>query len=133
MILDDSLRRSSTSKSSSKIPIFNFFSGMSGDVWGVLIYHQWCLGADLEPPVIKIFSIFFSRTSGNVLISILALSDRQTEPSGVDFGPFSFFAIFFYLIGIIGCPFRHNVASCYHSRFKVLRLTILCKLFLLTI
>ena len=72
---------------------------MSGEVRGVLIYHQWSLGADLEPPVINFFSKenIFSRTSGNVLISILALSDRQTEPSGAHLGPFSFFAFFFIL------------------------------------
>ena len=92
MILVDSLRRSSTSKSLSKISIFNFVSGMSGDVRGVLIHHQWCQTRDLEPPVINFLSKkkIVPRKSGNVLISILALSDRQTEPSGVDLGPFSF-------------------------------------------
>ena len=70
--------------------IFNFVSDMSGDLRDMLIHHQWCLGRGLEPPVIKIFSIFFSRTSGNVLNGILALSDRQTDASGVDLGPFSF-------------------------------------------
>jgi hypothetical protein len=57
-------------------------------------YH-WCLGRDLGPSVIKIFSEkeLFPRTSGNDLISILALSDRQTDASGVDLCPFSFFAI----------------------------------------
>ena len=103
MILDDSLRRSSTSKSSSKNSIFKFFPGMSGDVWGVLIYHQWCQTRDLEPPVINFLSKkkIVPRTSGNVSITILTLSDRQTEPSGAHFGPFSFFYVFF----VFG---RHN-------------------------
>ncbi len=93
---------------------------MSRDVWGVLIYHQWCLGADLEPPVIKIFpeKNIFSRTSGNVLISILALSVRQTDASGTHLGPFSCFYNFFYLGGIIGCPFRHNRLSWRHNRLS---------------
>jgi hypothetical protein len=50
-----------------EISIFNFCSDMSGDVWGVLIHHQWCLGRGLGPSVIKFFSKknIFSRTSGN--------------------------------------------------------------------
>jgi hypothetical protein len=93
---------------------------MSGDVWGVLIYHQWSLGADLEPPVINFFpkKNMFSRTSGNVLISILALSDFQTEPSGAHLGSFSFSYIFFLfnrhkpaspLLGVLA--FWHKPAS----------------------
>ena len=101
---------------STTISIFNFFSDVSREVGGVLMYHQWCLGRDLEPPVINFFSKQkkCSRTSGNVLNGILALSDRQTEPSGAHSGPFSFFA-FFYLIGIIGRPFRHNRGSWRHN------------------
>ena len=97
MIIDDDHRRSSTSKSLSKKSIFKFFPGMSRDVRGVLIHHQWCQTRDLEPPVIKILSKkkIVPRTSGNVLISILTLSDPQTEPSGVDLGPFHFVALFF--------------------------------------
>ena len=40
----------------------------------------------------------FPRTPGNVLISILALSDRQTEPSGVDLGLFSYFTFFIFTL-----------------------------------
>ena len=66
---------------------------------------------DLGPSVIKIFSkkTMFPRTSGNDLISMLALSDRQIDASGTHFGPFSFVCIF-YLIGIIGCSF---VSCCF--------------------
>ena len=72
----------------------------------MLIYHQWCLGRDLGPPVINFFSKkkYVSRTSGNVLNGILALSDRQTDPSGTHLGPFSFLGFFFNLGGIIGRP-----------------------------
>ena len=61
---------------------------MSREVGGVLIYHQWSLGADLEPPVINFFSgkHIFSRTSGNVLNGILTLSVRQTDASGAHLG-----------------------------------------------
>ncbi len=48
----------------------------------------------------------FPRTSGNNLISIWALSNRQTEPSGVDLCPFSYFRLFFYLRGIAGQAMR---------------------------
>ena len=89
-----------------KVSVFNLFSNMSGDVWGMLIYHHWCLGRDLEPSVIKFFSEknIFSRRSGNGLNGILALSDRQTDASGVYLGLFLFFSIFF-LCG------RHNKLS----------------------
>ena len=72
----------------------------------MLMYHQWSVGRHLEPSVIKFFSKkqSFSRTSGNVLNGILALSDRQTDASGVDLGPFSCFFILILLIGIIGRP-----------------------------
>ena len=100
-----------------KMSIFDFFSDMSGDLWGVLIHHHWCLGADLEPPVINLFSKkpIDSRTSGNVLNGILALSDRQTEPSGTHLSLFQMF-FFCYLGGIIGRPFRHNRSSWRHDR-----------------
>ena len=46
-----------------------------------------------------------ARSPGNVLISILTLSDRQTEPFGAHFGPFSFlYNFFFYLAGISSPP-----------------------------
>ncbi len=61
---------------------------------------------------------FFSRTSGNDLNGILALSDRQTDASGTHLGPFPSFCIFFYLGGIIGRPFRHNRLSWRHNRLS---------------
>ena len=90
---------------------------MSRDVRGLLIYHHWCLERDLELSVINFFSNknMFSRTSGNGLISILALSDHRKDPSGTHLCPFSYFFIFFYLISIIGRPFRHNRLSWGHN------------------
>ena len=41
------------SKKLSNISIFKFFPDVSREVWGVLIYHQWCQRPDLEPPVIN--------------------------------------------------------------------------------
>ena len=74
------------------ISIFNFFSDVSRDVRGVLGHHHWCLGRDLGPSVINFFSKnkVVPRTSGNDLISILALSVRQEDASGTHLGPFSF-------------------------------------------
>jgi hypothetical protein len=69
---------------------------MSGDVWGVLIHHPWCLGRDLGPLVINSFRKK-NRTSGNGLISILALSDRQKDASGTHLDPFSYFFVSFFI------------------------------------
>ena len=93
--------------------IFNFVSDVSRDVRGVLGHHHWCLGPHLEPSVINFFfeKDFFSRTSGNDLISILALSDRQEDASGTHLGPFSDLSDFFYFGGIIGRPFKDNRPS----------------------
>ena len=100
--------------------IFDFFSDVSRDLRDMLIHHHWCLGRDLGPSVINFFSKkkVCSRTSGNDLISILALSDRQKDASGVHLSPFSFVPIFFLGGGIIGRPFRHNRLSWRHNRLS---------------
>ena len=99
--------------------MFNLFSDMSRDVWDMLIHHHWCLGRDLGPSVINFFSKknILSRTSGNDLISILALSDHRKDPSGAHLGPFSSFtfSFLFNLEGIIGRPFKHNRLSWRHN------------------
>ena len=53
-----------------------------------------CLGRDLGPSVINIFSVFsfFPRTSGNDIISILALSDHRKDASGTNL------CLFWYLL-----------------------------------
>ena len=96
-----------------KISKFDFFSNTPRDLRDVL---GRCLGRDLGPSVINIFSKnhIFSRTSGNGLINILALSDRQIDASG----PFFRFCILFNLGGIIGRPFRHNRLSWRHNKLS---------------
>ena len=100
-----------------KTSTFYFFSNTSRDLRDMLIHHHWYQRRDLGPSVINFFSkrnICF-RTSGNVLKGILALSDSQKDASGTHLCPFSMFFIFF-LIGIIGRPFRHNRSSWKHNR-----------------